>query len=444
MNTSELVAEYVANLKFEDLPPDAVDHTKVCLMDWLGVSIAGSSEDAVKIVAQVARATESRAESTVIGLGFKTTSLLAALVNGIAGHVMDYDDVYPWGPGHPSSTVMPAPLALAEARKVGGKELITAAVAGFQVQFSIGEAIMPHHYEEGWHNTGTLGHFGAAAAAAKLMGLPAGKIKHALGAAATQASGLQNVFGSMCKSFHAGKASVDGLLAALLAEQGFTSSDDPIGGKHGFLDQFASHFDATQVARALAERQPVVERIRFKRYPSCFSTHGVIDCMALIKSKYHIGLADVQEVEYVVHPRCMDVAAVPQPKTGLEGKFSTQWCGALALHKGTATIADFTDEMVNDKALRAFADKVKFTLEPSYSADRIATVNLILKNGERVSQTVSVVKMQADRKMAKQQVRAKFTEIVTAAKSAQTARELTDQIDRLEELPDLSSVCALL
>ncbi len=436
MNLTELQADFVANLAFTDLAPETIDQVKVCLMDWLGVCLAGSSEPAVQKAWTVAKSAGGVEESTLIGRHRKTSAIFAALVNGISGHALDFDDIYLWGPGHPSCTVLPGLLAVAEARGGSGKEFIAAATAGYQVQYSVGEGVMPQHTQQGWHNTGTLGHLGAGAACAKLLGLGPAAVKSAIGIAATQAAGMRNLFGTMSKPFHAGKAAMDGLLAALLAEQGFTGSDDPLGGKEGFLEVYANGYDGEKIARAVGG-QPVVERVRFKRYPSCFATHGLIEAMALIRAKYGVGLNDVLEADCVVHPRGLKTAGLLYPRTGLEAKFSMAYCAAVALQKGTVTLEDFTDASVQQKNFTAFIEKIRFIPEPSFDPTRTAAVTLRLTNRRVANERVSIVEMGEDRLIAKKQARQKFVETVSAVKSLEEADRLLEQIDHLEQLPGI-------
>jgi len=220
MEITKALSEYIVKLKFSDLPKDVVEGAKLCFLDWLGVTLSGSKEPLTNILATVAEEQGGKPQATLIGRKKKASLLQAALINGAASHALDFDDVHLGMMGHPSAPVFPAILALGEWKKVSGEQFISAFIAGFEAECRVSSIVYPEHYLCGWHATGTLGHFGAAAACANLIGLTPSQTVYALGIAGTQASGIKQVFGTMCKPFHAGKAAMNGLLSALLAEKG--------------------------------------------------------------------------------------------------------------------------------------------------------------------------------------------------------------------------------
>ena len=215
MEVTKRLSEYIVNLKFSDLPRDVVKGAKLCFLDWLGVTLSGSKEPLTHILSAVAEEQGGKPQATLIGRKKKVSLLQAALINGGASHALDFDDVHLGMMGHPSAPVFPAILALGEWKKITGEQFISAFIAGFEAECRVSSIVYPEHYLCGWHATGTLGHFGAAAACANLLGLSPSQTVYALGIAGTQSSGIKQVFGTMCKPFHAGKAAMNGLLAAL-------------------------------------------------------------------------------------------------------------------------------------------------------------------------------------------------------------------------------------
>src|SRR4051794_268053 len=226
---------YRASAVSYDTLPDLVRAlARQCVLDYYGVALAGADDPLVAIVLDELAEAGGNPQASLIGHAARLPALSVALVNGAIGHALDYDDVNLAMPGHPSVAILPGLLALAETRRSSGREVIAAFVAGYETACRIGSAMRPGHYDLGFHATGTVGCFGAAAACARLLGLDAEATGRALGIAGTQAAGLKSQFGTMCKPFHAGKASHNGLLAARLAARGFSSRPDTVECEQGF------------------------------------------------------------------------------------------------------------------------------------------------------------------------------------------------------------------
>lgn len=321
MNLTYQVADYIQKTKYSKFPEEVIEKAKLCFLDWIGVTLAGAKEPISDITFDLANLLGGKKQATILGKGLKTNLLFASLINGTNAHALDFDDVNIQSPGHPSAPIIPAILSLTEWKELSGRNFITAFTIGVQIFFSIGAANLPYHYNEGWHNTGTVGHLASASASAKLLGLNKAQIVNALGISATQAAGLQNVFGTMCKPFHAGKAAMDGLLGALLAERNFTSSNDVISGKSGFLEIFSSKSTPEALEKAL-NGSFLINDVRFKRYPSCFATHAAIDCMLSLRNRYTINPEEITEIQCIVYPRCLQVGAIEEPKPVFSGAYS--------------------------------------------------------------------------------------------------------------------------
>src|SRR5881628_3448087 len=228
------LAAQASAVSYDRLPETVLTLAGQCILDYYGVALAGASDPLVRILLDEANDSGGATQASVIAESTRLPVLAAALINGAASHALDYDDVNLAMPGHPTVAILPGLLALAELKKSSGREVITAFVAGYETACRIGAALQPGHYNLGFHATATVGCFGAAAACARLLGLDAEATAIALGIAGTQAAGLKSQFGTMCKPFHAGRASQNGLLAARLAARGFSSRADIIECEQGF------------------------------------------------------------------------------------------------------------------------------------------------------------------------------------------------------------------
>src|SRR5919202_5874154 len=229
-----VVAEWAAGLCYEDLPAEIVRQTKRSLLDFVGLVIGSQDEPAVQRALAAVQILGGNPQASVLGTAVRTSTHHAALVNGIASHVFDYDDTHLPTVIHPTGPPMAAALAVGEGKGASGRELIVAFAAGFEVECRVGMSVHPEHYDEGWHITGTAGTFGGAVAAGRLLGLSGQQMRWALGMAGTQAAGVREQFGSMAKSLHTGKAAANGILGALLASQDYDAAENIFEGRRGF------------------------------------------------------------------------------------------------------------------------------------------------------------------------------------------------------------------
>src|SRR6185503_876784 len=280
MNTTSMLAEFVAKSRHDDCPEAALEAGRRAILDCLGVMLAGSAEPAARILQQVALAEGGLPLATVVGAGRRTGAVWAALCNGTAAHALDYDDTNFALMGHPSAPVLAAALAAGELATADGRAVLHAFLLGFEVETTLAEVINPAHYEHGWHATCTLGTLGAAAAAARLLGLDAGQTRHALAVAASQSSGLKENFGTMTKPFHAGHAARSGVLSALMAREGWTASERALA----------------PLATLAAPWKILTTGVAVKPYPSCACTHSIIDSALELRRVEGIRPDEVEEV----------------------------------------------------------------------------------------------------------------------------------------------------
>ena len=441
MEVTKGLSEYIVNLKFLDLPKDVVEGAKLCFLDWLGVTLSGSKEPLTNILVAVAEEQGGKPQATLIGRNKKASLLQAALINGGASHALDFDDVHLGMIGHPSAPVFPAILALGEWKKFSGEQFIAAFIAGFEAECRVSSIVYPEHYQCGWHATGTLGHFGAAAACANLLGLSPSQTVYALGIAGTQASGIKQVFGTMCKPFHAGKAAMNGLLAALLAEKGFTSSTDMLEGAKGFSKVFSTRMDPPKALERLGEDY-AIRGVIFKRHASCFETHPAIDAVLALKEEQGLTADQVESIQLDAYSVACDIAGIPAPQTGLEGKFSLAFCVALALGEGDTGEPQFNDQKVQDPRLVVLRDKVKITPDPNLSLSR-AKIKVMTKNGRVLEKFMETLDLSKDRERVKKDLMRKFQDLSAPILGEEKTKKLTSKIRRLDKISNLKTLTNL-
>lgn len=327
--TRELAA-WIAEFDGARIGENPMRWARHAILDWLGVTIAGSGEALVDILVEDALAEGEAGEARLIGRGERVTQASAALINGAASHALDFDDVNMRMHGHPTVPVVPAILALAERRGSTGRDFLEAFVVGYEAECLIGEMMGNAHYDHGFHATATIGTFGAAAGAARLMGLDAGRTAMALGLAATQAAGLKSMFGTMCKPLHPGRAAMSGLMAARLAARGFTSNADALECPQGFGLTQSTEFRPLPV-RPDPDAPFAIEANLFKYHAACYLTHSSIEAARALRAEHGFAPTDVTGVRARVRETHLSVCDNPAPRTGLEVKFSIRHAIAMAL-----------------------------------------------------------------------------------------------------------------
>lgn len=319
---TEALAEFAATLTFDQIPAEARTVARHCLMDMVGVALAGKSEPLSQMLAAQIEDEGGAKHATLIGLGDKTSANQAALYNGSAAHALDYDDVLGVFTGHPTVAVMPAVLALAERHGKDGKAVITAFVAGVETLARIGAMMSKGHYARGWHSTGTIGAIGAAAGCANLLGLDAEATNRAMGIAASEAAGLKSNFGTMTKPLHAGKAAQNGLMAATLAARGFTARENTLDIKQGFGDTMAEgELDIERAMERIGELFHTQD-VLFKYHPACYGVHAPTEAALRLRLQEGFDPALVEKIEIAVPQNAIGMCDIAEPKSGLEAKFS--------------------------------------------------------------------------------------------------------------------------
>ena len=367
MSISEELGRLIAGAEFSSLPPEVVEVAKTVILDGLGVTLAGSMEPAARIVAEYTREMGGAPDCSVFGQGFKTSPVMAAFANGVAGHVLDYEVMW-YPPTHATSPTLPCILALAEKHQASGSDIIMALVTGFEVQGRIRVAsagVSPR----GFHPPGLVGVMGSAAAGSVMLHLSPEQIRMALGLAASRAGTVSANTGTMTKSTHCGNAGRMGLEAALLAAKGFTANPDVFEHSTGYVAVlFGEGFDLPAVTRDFGNPYRMVDPgIAIKKHPSQYGTHRGIDAALEIRRAHDIDPAKIRSVH--IETPVMQYVDRPSPSTGLDGKFSFQYTVASALWDGQITMDTFTEGMLHRPGLQALLAKTRLTMDPNISAD---------------------------------------------------------------------------
>ena len=445
------IAQRVCALRYEELPAAAIRWAKVGLLDYVGVTLAGSREPAARLALEALGAPGAGA-SAVFGVGKRLNGLDAALVNGTASHALDFDDCNNTFGGHPSVPLLPALFALADEHGVGGREFILAYVTGFEVETKIALGVHFHHYSKGWHPTATLGTFGAAAACAKLMGLDEARTATALAIAASLASGIKANFGTMVKPLHVGHCTRNGLFAAQLARAGFTANADSVfEHKQGFFNVFNGEgtYDAARVLAHWADPLDIVQPgIAIKQYPCCGSTHSALDAMLGLARKHDLKPDQVERIEAWTHPRRLEHTNRPAPKTPLDAKFSVQYCLARALTDRRITIEHFEGEAFREPGVQRVLARVHAA---PYGTDRFpadqhfgAEVKVITRDGASFSGKVDQpFGRTSDNPLPAELLKQKFENCSARALDPDAIARIHAAVQDFEALDDVRTVTAL-
>lgn len=367
MSLTGKLADFILETEYESLPDHVVEFTKLCILDWLGSAAEGAVKPPAQMIDQLMQELGGHEQATLV-TGGKSSVANAALVNGAASHIVELDDIHKSSIIHAATVVIPAAFAVAEWQNKSGKDLITAVAIGYDVCFRIGEAVSPSHYYF-WHNTATCGTFGSTAAVAKLLGLSKQQIVYALGNAGTQAAGLWEfiVDGAMSKQLHTGKAAMNGLLAALLAQKDFTGPRQILEGERGFFKAMSDAYDISRIGDGLGERYKITEN-SFKIHASCRHTHPSIDLALELLQREQIQPQDIKRIRVGGYKSVLDITNNPNPQTIYASKFSLQFCVALAFINGRAGLPDFNEETLWDPAIRELIERIELHLDPDVNA----------------------------------------------------------------------------
>lgn len=434
------LAHWVADLRRTRVPETALDAASSMLLDWLGSALAGCRTDPGARLLAYGDAEPEGSASVIGGKGARSTET-AAFVNGALSHIVEMDDVDRGSVLHPGAAVIPAALAVAEVRSKNGREFLSAIVAGYEVAIRIGEAVGKKHYHF-FHNTSSCGGFGAAAAASWLLDLDEERIVWALGNAGTQASGLWefNAEGAMSKHLHAGRAASNGVLAALLAERGFTGPSRILEGERGFFRATAPDADPDRVLAGLGAAKLKIHGVSLKPHASCRHTHAAVDCALELRSR--IGTEPIDEVEVDSYGATLSLCDRPRPSTPYEAKFSLQFCVASALLRGDAGLGAFDEDSIRDARVRELTSKVHVRIDPEiearYPGEWPAKVRVRLTNGETIEAETAHPKGDPELPLSSTEIERKFEALAAYGGREGAAAPLLDWVRSISKLDRLS------
>jgi 2-methylcitrate dehydratase PrpD len=436
------LAGKASGCRYDDLPAPARELARQCVLDYLGVALAGTHDPLVQILLDEMAEASGSPQASIIGHNARLPMLSAAMVNGSAAHALDYDDVNMAMPGHPSVAILPGLLALAEFKCSSGREVVTAFVAGYETACRVGAALQPGHYNLGFHSTGTIGTFGAAAACARLLGLDTEATAMALGIAGTQAAGLKSQFGTMCKPFHAGKAAQNGLFAARLAQRGFTSRADIVECTQGFALTHGPDFVPDAAVRTPAAGFHLLANL-FKYHAACYFTHAPIECARRLREEHRLTPELIAGITLRLDASCDRVCNIPVPVDGLQSKFSLRQTVAMALAGiDTASVGAYNAENARDPGLIGLRNRVRFDWQHNWP-QTLCELELELLDGRRFSARHDAGIPAANITDQGLRLAAKFDALVAPVLGAPRARELREMISDLDNVADIRSLTRL-
>jgi len=453
--TSDALTAFITKAELRAMPADVVEQAKRCLVDGFGVILAGSTVKGSAIVRDYVRSVGDRKEATAVGAGgFMTSAAHAALINAASGHAMDYDDTQlSTTPDrtfglltHPTIPALAGALAVAERRHASGAAFLEAFLVGFEVECKIAEAIDPAHYNRGFHSTGTIGTFAAAAAAAKLMNMPAAAVRHMLTIASSMSSGLRVNFGSMTKPLHAARAAENGVVAAELASRGFTGGDEGLDGRWRFFEVFGGGVDLDRLIPVLGRPYTIVNPgTSFKPYPCGSLSHPTMDAMLKAVMEHDLKPDQIKAVRVRAGSNVLEPLRYKIATNELEAKFCLPFLMSSLIIRRKAGVREFTDEFVASAPVQQMMPRVTNVFDPKIEAqgfDKIRSVIEIDVNDGRSLVQASDDRYRGgpDRPFTREELHGKFTDCAQLTlNQARIARAL-DQIESVDAMKDIAEL----
>lgn len=430
---TRILARYIVKARYEDLPAAVCKEGVRTLLNWVGVAVGGSRHQTIERAIAALAPFSGPGQASLLGRSERFDIMNAAFINGLSSHVFDFDDTHLKTIIHPAGPVVSAILALAEYKAVSGKEFLNALILGVETELRIGNCVYPNHYDTGWHITGTAGVFGAAAAAGKLLNLSEQQMVWALGLAASQPVGLRESFGSMNKSFNPGRAASNGLFAALLAAQNFTSSEGMIEAKRGWANTISTKQDYREITDGLGQRYES-QLNTYKPFACGIVIHPAIDAAIQLRNTHQLSAEQIERIELRVHPLVIELTGKKTPQIGLEGKFSVYHSVAVAIIDGAAGDKQYSDRSVQNPVTMALRDRVSATIDASIKAEQV-DMTIFLKDGRKLHKFITHAIGSTEVPMSDVQLEAKFADLAEGILPAAQVRQLMDACWQIEQLP---------
>lgn len=432
------LARYLVSAKPEDLPSTVRKEATRSLLNYVGCAVGGSRHETVDIAISAIMPFSGPPQAGVLGRSERFDIMHAALLNGISCHVFDFDDTHLRTIIHPSGPVASAILALSEYRPVNGRDFLNALVLGIETECRIGNVVYPNHYDIGWHITGTAGVFGAAAAAGKLLDLNEQQMVWALGLAATQPVGLREMFGTMTKSFHPGRAAQNGMLAALLAARNYTSSNQGIEAKRGWANVTSTKQDYAEITKGLGKTYEVSINT-YKPFACGIVIHPVIDACIQLRNEHKLTADQIDRMELRVHPLVLELTGKKTPQTGLEGKFSVYHSAAVAIVEGAAGESQYSGKSVRNPVVVTLRDNVNAVADTAIKEEQ-AHMAIILKDGRKLEKFIKHTIGSVERPMSDVDLEGKFTGLAEGIIPPHQVRRLMDACWNIEKLTSAAEI----
>jgi 2-methylcitrate dehydratase PrpD len=444
---TERLADFLAPIRFADLPAEAIDAAKIFVLDLIGCALGAMRTEEVRIASEVTQMLGGTPECSAIGFAYKTSCQNAAYLNGISAHVIELDDTHRGSITHVGAGVIPAALALAERDRVSGAAFLAAVVVGYEACLRVANAVQPSHWQRGFLSMGTCGTFGAAAAAANLRGLDAGRLRDAFGLAGIQAAGLNSSIygeGDMGKRLCPGHAAATGILSVLYAERGFTGSRNIFEQRKGFCESFADRYDIGRITQGLGEAWEI-NRTSLKPYSCCRYNHASIDALLDIMRSESVAASEIAGIKV----RTYDIAVTNRPhrthpRTLFDAKMSIPFSLAVVAHKGAGGESDFTEDLIADPALQSFAQKVRVEADPQMTAvfprEWPAETEVELSDGRRFVRHVPHPKGEPEAPMSRAEIEGKFYDLAMAAITRPAAERVIEAVWDLDRQPGIGRV----
>ncbi|MFZ7104065.1 MAG: MmgE/PrpD family protein [Peptococcaceae bacterium] len=441
MNVTEILAENIVDFPLDEIPEAALREARRSFLNWLGVSLGAANHPSVDILIRLAEELGGNPQASILGRNLKTNMYYASLINGTSSHIFDFDDTLLNTVLHPSAPVLPALLAVAEYHDLTAFDLLASFVVGCEVEQRIALTICPSHYRQGWHITGTAGVLGAAGAVGKMLGLNKGQLINALGLASTQPTGFREMFGSMTKPFHPGKAAGNGLFSALLAQKGFTSSPHSLEAARGFCRVTSEDPDFAYLTKPWENSWLILENT-YKPYACGIVTHPGIEAASRLKKIHRIDPRQIKNIKLDVHPLVLELTGKQEPANHLAAKFSIYHCVAAGMIFGNAGEEQFADHIVNSPEVIALRRKVRATLDSRLKEDQARLV-AELTDGTIIEEFVEHVVGSKENPMSNEQLEEKFREITKTGLDFERQNSIISAIWEMDRKTPVRTIIAL-
>lgn len=449
MSVLRKAVKFTNYTSYYDIPREVLEIGKRAIIDYIGVTLAGSKENVSKILQDYAGWASAHPEARVIGTDKKVAANLATLVNRTSGHALDYDDVSWTTIGHPTVAVCPAAFAAGEIVKASGKEVLRAYIMGIEIMYKIAARLMPATSNNGWHTTSVFGTLGAAMSSALVLRLNENQCTSALAIAASQSSGIRANFGTMTKAYHAGMAAFNGYNAALLASRGLTGSDTAIESQDGFAKTFSGDYINDYCYDFGNPWDLLKPGIVFKRYPCCSGTHPAIDCMLDILKENAVEVSQIDSIRVGVSLLGPRELVCHSPKNPTETKFSMEYAIAAAIIFGKVALEEFTEESIHDPRIEALIPKINMEVDSElaklgFIGTAPVKIRIILKNGSELNRECDLAKGDPEKPLNDREIENKFMQCASRIINEKKSKKILDSLFELETIDDINSITDLL